>query len=307
MSRTMTRLSVAVLFTLFPLVASAHHVPNPIIDFDMIVPGDSFQQSFDSLPNVIIDQLLDVQFSDPNGNEGQWVLRGTASGGTPPAFRSSAAVDSAAVRTEVGDPLGGGGTGVGLVTVRYGVGVHQIAPPPGGFSGPIPMTALFRIAASVTGPGPTVGHLSGFALGGTLDFLGGGFDEVFTVSADLTTPLPPSIVDTISYSIFPSDYQAIILRARCFTGVPLEVDSNECTTIADPIFSFDQDAFDAQQGGNSFPLADFYEIVLSPGIANGEAPPPPVPSLSAWALVVLALLILALSQLRARASRPSAG
>jgi len=33
-----------------------------------------------------------------------------------------------------------------------------------------------------------------------------------------------------------------------------------------PVFEFDQGGFDAEQGINSFPLAQFYEIKISPNL-----------------------------------------
>ena len=166
------------------------------------------------------------------------------------------------------------------------------------------MTAVFQIGISLTGPGTSASELSGFAMGGTLDSLGGGFDEVFILNANPTTPAPAPIVDAIFYSLDgPSHVVGIILRVRCFTALPLDVDSNECTALADPLFSFDQAAFDQQQGQDTFQLEDYYAISLSPGISNGE--PLPAPALPAWAFAALGVLLVSLTLVAVRASRVS--
>ena len=56
-----------------------------------------------------------------------------------------------------------------------------------------------------------------------------------------------------------------------------------CTAIADPVFSFDQAAFDAQMGDKTFKLADFFAIEVSPGLD----PVAGVPEPAAWALMIV--------------------
>lgn len=54
-----------------------------------------------------------------------------------------------------------------------------------------------------------------------------------------------------------------------------------CNAFVDPVVSFDQARFDAERavaGQPSFLLADYYELVFSPGIQNVRTSPVPEPS-----------------------------
>jgi hypothetical protein len=64
--------------------------------------------------------------------------------------------------------------------------------------------------------------------------------------------------------------------------------SLSCTALADPFVGFDQAAFDALEGPNTFLLSDFFTLMLSDGVTIGPSAAPEPPVLS---LLVLGLLI----------------
>jgi hypothetical protein len=55
----------------------------------------------------------------------------------------------------------------------------------------------------------------------------------------------------------------------------------------DPLFEFDQAAFDTEMGANTFNLADNYSFGFSPNIPTNATPEP-----SSWLLLGTGLLIL---------------
>ncbi|HMD98043.1 MAG TPA: PEP-CTERM sorting domain-containing protein [Terriglobia bacterium] len=48
------------------------------------------------------------------------------------------------------------------------------------------------------------------------------------------------------------------------------VDYSECQALSDPVFEFDQAAFDAEMGSQTFPLADYYGFGFSPNLTTPE-------------------------------------
>ena len=52
----------------------------------------------------------------------------------------------------------------------------------------------------------------------------------------------------------------------------------DCFASADPFIGFDQSAFDALMGSNTFPLSNYFQIVLSPGLEGGVPASVPEPS-----------------------------
>jgi len=76
--------------------------------------------------------------------------------------------------------------------------------------------------------------------------------------------------------------------------------SGTCDATADPIFSFDQAAFDAEMGAHTCNLADNFQIAISAGLtASG------VPESASWALMITGFG-LAGASLRARRARAAA-
>jgi hypothetical protein len=84
---------------------------------------------------------------------------------------------------------------------------------------------------------------------------------------------------SVPITFYPSDPEANVtyvqLRAfaRAYHNHPTYAASSQA--YADPLFTFDQAAFDLQQGANTFPLADFFEFEYSPYLIN----PPGVPTI----------------------------
>jgi len=50
------------------------------------------------------------------------------------------------------------------------------------------------------------------------------------------------------------------------------VDYSECQALSDPVFEFDQAAFDAEMGSQTFPLADYYGFAFSPNLTSTPEP-----------------------------------
>lgn len=63
--------------------------------------------------------------------------------------------------------------------------------------------------------------------------------------------------------------------------------THSVSIAVDPIFSFDQEAFDAQMGASTFPLEDYFEFQFSPNLI----PEPPPTALLAAALLALGKLL----------------
>jgi hypothetical protein len=74
--------------------------------------------------------------------------------------------------------------------------------------------------------------------------------------------------------------------------------SATCTSWVDPMFTFDQAAFDAQMGNSTFALVDYYRLVFSENVPT--APPNPMPLPSSMALSAAGLLGLMLFRRRRR-------
>ncbi|MEN8130922.1 MAG: hypothetical protein ABFS45_12165 [Pseudomonadota bacterium] len=65
------------------------------------------------------------------------------------------------------------------------------------------------------------------------------------------------------------------LIARCTSFSTPEPTAASCTALADPIIEFDQVAFDAMMGEDTFSLADEFQIQFSPSFENVVIPLPP--------------------------------
>ncbi len=98
------------------------------------------------------------------------------------------------------------------------------------------------------------------------------FDETFT----LDLALPP-----------PGEYFNVLMGAFCAARAiapggpddPIKAGSTSCSAFLDPVFAFDQAAFDIQMGMDTFMLADYYRIDLSENLIappqNGGSVPEP--------------------------------
>lgn len=83
---------------------------------------------------------------------------------------------------------------------------------------------------------------------------------------------------TYSVAVFPGIVFDVELLAGCFAIATEANPLSRCFALADPLFEFDQVAFDqlaAARGVPSFPLADFYAFQFSPGLVGDSPPAPP--------------------------------
>ncbi len=134
-------------------------------------------------------------------------------------------------------------------------------PPPGSYS--VPARAHARGEAI----GNAFAHVrfnSGFPI--TAEAFGTNDIQSFDLSVPLTF-YPSSPESNVVY---------VQLRAfaRAYHNHPSYASSSQA--YADPFFSFDQAAFDLEQGANTFPLADYFEFEYSEYLLN----PPAVPTIT---------------------------
>lgn len=80
----------------------------------------------------------------------------------------------------------------------------------------------------------------------------------------------------------------VTLTAICGLDLPAG-QSGKVICSADPLVGFDQAAFDAEFGSNSFLLSDYFRFVFSDGLAP---PTRPVPEPSSLLLLLAGLLLL---------------
>jgi hypothetical protein len=85
------------------------------------------------------------------------------------------------------------------------------------------------------------------------------------------------------------DYHGTV-GSDCYAWVGSGLDYSECQAVTDPIFQFDQAAFDAQMGTLTFPLANYYAFELSPNLV-----PEPSPAMTTG-LALAILCVIALSR-----------
>ena len=236
---------------------------------------------------------------------------GTISGGAAPRVQTTLSVSGG--DTIDGTPITGAGSHGVQTQLTYYVQVVPLGTPPSPTS-KIPLT--FTDAGSVTG----------FA--SSTDFIGGeASTEISTFNGNL-------VVDGASSSAFDSaddsadgssisasygkshsvvfDFSEgdpvaeVDLFASCsFASELAGFGFGDCTSTADPFIGFDQTAFDALKGPNTFPLSDFFAIVVSPGLEGGGGPSVPEPG-SLVLLAAASLLLMGRAGLRA-ARRRSTG
>jgi hypothetical protein len=98
-------------------------------------------------------------------------------------------------------------------------------------------------------------------------------------------------------NVTPNVADSVFLDASCSGQISYadgQAPSSFCQVVADPRFTLDQAAFDAQMGSNTFPLDQYYEFAYSPGAAATPEP-------SSLALMVLGLIGVTLAVRKATA------
>lgn len=193
-------------------------------------------------------------------------------------LESGGAVDANASLTMTGgNPYTTWGAGAGG-WVRYMVGLSGLAETPPQHVPSIPVRFFASGEAHVTD-----GDGGSFDISAWLDSVGyqrkwegvGSQSGAFSNSA------------TVWLSTAPNSAGQVLISAWCHVSTwSGGAGSGSCAAAADPSFSFDQAAFDASMGGDTFPLDRYFRIDLSPGVT-------PVPEPTAWLSLTAGLLALA--------------
>jgi hypothetical protein len=153
----------------------------------------------------------------------------------------------------------------GDAEVDYFLGLNQITAPPQKVAS-IPVLMTVRGNTSVQG-GPGAGTAEAFAWypGATVAF----------------TLDPDSVYEAIDY--------ATCTANGLWGDVRYPVEAG-CQAVVDPEFQFDQDAFDAQMGSDTFLLAKYYDFGYSPNLSSTTTATPEQSSLVLFATGLLILL-----------------
>ena len=147
------------------------------------------------------------------------------------------------------------------------------------------------------------------ASGGNLDFDDARFEfQAYVVDEIAFDPndtenLTDGFDESRSLDLLLAGLYTVTTSSSCYSWVaPIGGQSDgavaKCSAWVDPIFSFDQAAFDVQMGSDTFALADYYRLVFSENVPT--APPNPIPLPSSMALAGAGLLGLVLSRRRRR-------
>jgi hypothetical protein len=133
----------------------------------------------------------------------------------------------------------------GEAWIEFWVAVDQFATPP---------TNVDSVPVVMTDSGDT-----------SVDGSGGA-----TASVEFPSSGPEYNVPVVEQlSLTPGDAIAGSIDAFCWTDT-YPSGSGECQALVDPVFQLDQATFDTQMGGNTFPLASYYDLELSPDVGVPE-------------------------------------
>lgn len=162
----------------------------------------------------------------------------------------------------------------GYSQLKYSININQLR------ATPEPVTAvpiLVNFSGETQGIGSTV---DGYILNAA-----GGKKEL-----PVNTPW-------VGYFTAGNEY-TVVETAACYAGNTYPggpvVSSPECQAQGDPLFTFDQAAFDAQMGANTFPLSQYFSFQYSPNLTT------PTPEPSSLALLLGGLLVIGILALRGR-------
>jgi uncharacterized protein (TIGR03437 family) len=88
------------------------------------------------------------------------------------------------------------------------------------------------------------------------------------------TPYSLPLNSATDLMITPGASYKIELNAGCQAAVAASstVQASGCQSVVDPAVKFDQAAFDAEMGSNTFPLAEYYQYEVSPNVAPNDSP-----------------------------------
>jgi PEP-CTERM motif len=104
---------------------------------------------------------------------------------------------------------------------------------------------------------------------GEKNVTGSGYAQIDAWLQGITYYTPGAVISTFA----PGEQYSANVEAICFVEA-IENASSDCQAVADPTFTFDQAAFDAEMGSNTFPLADYYSFEFSPNLTAVSTPEP---------------------------------
>ncbi|MDJ0849602.1 MAG: hypothetical protein QNK04_14620 [Myxococcota bacterium] len=174
-------------------------------------------------------------------------------------------------------------------TVIYQAQIRETAAPPVGglFTLPLRIRTRGEVSDYVEGYSEGIAQVTVFAEG----------ELVFELTAQ-----PPSLPNFDFENTEETEIETVFdvsINASCSASSDAGLLASGCQAVVDPEFAFDQAAFDAAMGPDTFPLEDFYAIELSANLTT------PVPALrGAWRLVAPATLLVVAILAMARLGPP---
>jgi len=236
---------------------------------------------------------------------------GTISGGAAPTVKTTLSLSGG--DTIDGTPITGAGASSVKTQLTYYVQVVPLGTPPSPTS-KIPLA--FTDAGSVTGFASSTFSVGGEAGTSVNAFVGniivdgtrgtvGDFASDFAEANSISKSYAKT--HSVVFDFSEGDTVAEVdLFASCSMGSDVAgFGFGNCDASADPFIGFDQTAFDALKGAGTFPLSDFFAIVVSPGLEGGGSPSVPEPG-SLALLAAASLLVMGRAGRRAARCR-SAG